>query len=122
MAIRCGGLRLRNVLEGMLSCGVEIKFSYGSGGTNCRVYVQTSLDQGSTWIDVICKLFTTSSGTFLFNLSGLTPKTTGLAPSDGSLADDSSIDGILGDRFRGKVTSTGVYGTNTSVSLRLVAR
>lgn len=109
-------------LEGMLSANVEIRFSYGAGGTNCKVYVQTSLDQGTTWIDVICMLSTTSSETLVFNLSALTAKTTGYAPTDGSLSDDSSIDGILGDRWRVKVTSTGTYTTNTSVAVRLTAR
>src|SRR5262245_42334919 len=28
-------------------------FSYGSGGTSVDVYVQTSLDQGATWVDIM---------------------------------------------------------------------
>lgn len=109
-------------LEGMLSANIEIDFGYGAGGTTCKVYVQTSLDQGTSWIDVICKAFDTSSGIFIFNLSSLTPKTVGYAPTDGSLSDDTSIDGILGDRWRTKLTTTGIYTTNTNVSVRLTAR
>ena len=109
-------------LEGLLSANIEIRFSYGAGGTNCKVYVQTSLDQGTTWIDVICMLSTTASETLVFNLSALTAKTTGYAPTDGSLADDTSVDGILGDRWRVKLTTTGTYTTNTSVAIRLTAR
>ncbi len=109
-------------LEGMLSANVEIRFSYGAGGTNCKVYVQTSLDQGTTWVDVICMLCAMASETLVFNLSGLTAKTTGVAPSDGSLADDSCVDGVLGDRWRVKLTTTGTYTTNTSVAVRLTAR
>jgi len=108
-------------LEGMLAASVEIRFSYGTGGTTCKVYVQTSLDQGVTWVDVICDSVTTTSETLVYNLSGLTPKTTGLAPSDGALADDTCVDGILGDRWRVKLTTTGTY-VNTSVSVRLMAR
>ena len=109
-------------LEGILSASFELRFSYGSGGTSCKVYVQTSLDQGTTWVDVICGAFDTSSDTLIFNLSGLTPKTTGIVPTDGSLTDNTSLDGILGDRFRAKVTSVGTYATNTLLDVRMVAR
>jgi hypothetical protein len=109
-------------LEGMLSGNFEIRFSYGAGGTDCKVYVQTSLDQGDTWIDIAQAKFTTSSGTKVLNLSGLTPVTSAVSPTDGGMSDNSSIDGILGDRFRTKVTSTGTYTTNTSVAVRLNAR
>lgn len=109
-------------LEGMLSANVEVRFIYGAGGTNCKIYVQTSLDQGSTWIDVICVLCELASETLIFNFSGLTAKTTGYAPTDGSLGNDTSVDGVLGDRWRVKLTTTGTYTTNTSVSVRLTAR
>jgi hypothetical protein len=108
-------------LEGMLSCGIEIRFIYGSSGTTCKIYVQTSLDQGTTWSDVICMACTTASKTRLFNLSGLTPKSA-TTPADGVLTDDTDVDGIVGDRFRVKVVSTGTYAGNTQVSVRLVAR
>ncbi len=116
------GVEYVNGLEGMLSANVEIRFGYGSGGTSGKVYVQTSLDQGDTWCDVVCMTFTTSSVTKVFNLSGLTAKTTGVAPSDGALADDSCVDGILGDRFRTKVSTIGTYATSSSLAVRLVAR
>jgi hypothetical protein len=34
---------------------------YGSGGTTVDAYVQTSIDGGTTWIDVIACHFTTAS-------------------------------------------------------------
>ena len=109
-------------LEGMLGANVEIRFIYGAGGTSGKVYIQTSLDQGDTWVDVICMTFTITSVTKVFNLSGLTPKTTGATPSDGALADDTSLDGVLGDRFRTKVSTIGTYSGNTEIVTRLVAR
>lgn len=109
-------------LEGMLSGNFEIRFSYGASGTDCKVYIQTSLDQGDTWIDIMQAKFTTSSGTKVCNLSGLTAVTSAVTPTDGGMSDNSSIDGILGDRFRVKITSTGIYTTNTSVVVRLNAR
>lgn len=108
--------------EGMVAATLQLKFAYGSGGTNCKAYVQTSLDQGSTWIDVACATFTTASATKVINLSGLTPKTTAATPSDGALTDDTCLDGVLGDRWRAKITTTGTYAGSTSLSVRMQAR
>jgi hypothetical protein len=108
--------------EGMVAATLQFKFAYGSAGTTCKAYVQTSLDQGSTWIDVACATFTTASATKVINLSGLTPKTTAATPSDGALTDDTCLDGVLGDRWRAKVTSTGTYAGSTSLSVRMQAR
>lgn len=109
-------------LEGMLAANIQIRFSYGAGGTSGKCYIQTSLDQGISWIDVICFTFGLVSKTLVYNLSSLTPKTTGLAPSDGSLADDTVVDGVLGDRWRSKLTTVGVYTTNTDIGIRLTAK
>lgn len=109
-------------LEDLLGVTLQVKFAYGSGGTTCKVYVQTSLDQGTTWVDVYCAAFTTSSATKIVNLSGLTAKTTAATPTDGSLTDDTAVDGVLGDRLRAKITTTGTYATNTSISVRASVR
>ena len=109
-------------LEGMLAASLEIRFIYGSGGTSGKVYIQTSLNQGSTWIDVVCVTFTTSSLDKVVNLSGLTPKTTAVVVTDGALGDDTCLGGFLGDRWRSKVTTIGTYAGSTSLSVRLVAR
>jgi hypothetical protein len=109
-------------LDGVLAAALQLNFSYGSGGTKVTAFVQTTLDQGASWIDVWCATFTTASARKVVNLSALTPKTTALTPSDGALADDTVVDGVLGDRWRLKVVSTGVYGGNTSLSGRIVAR
>lgn len=109
-------------LEGMLAATVQFKFAYGSGGTSVKAYLQTTIDQGSAWVDVACATFTTSSATKVINLSGLTPKTTAVTPADGALTDDTCVDGILGDRWRVKITTTGTYGSSTSLSVRMQAR
>ncbi|HEY4722231.1 MAG TPA: hypothetical protein VII92_10315 [Anaerolineae bacterium] len=109
-------------LTGMQSLGLWYKFVYGSGGTSVRAYKQTSLDGGNTWIDIACRLFTTANATGLLNFSALTPKTTEVVPTDGALADNTAIDGILGDRSRYKVVVVGTYGGNTLFAARMVAR
>ncbi len=109
-------------LGGAIAISLSARLSYGSGGSSIRAFFQTSLDQGTTWQDVACILFGTASEHQEANISGLTPKTTLLTPSDGALADDTVIDGILGDMFRCKVISTGTYAASTVLSTRIVAR
>lgn len=107
-------------LEGMLAATIDINFVAGSGGTNCAVVIETSINQGTTWIEVYRALFTTSNGNRVVNLSALTPVTSPYAPA--ALSNDTVKDGILGDRLRSKVTSTGTYTGNASVSVRANVR
>lgn len=106
-------------LAGMLAATLQVNFTYGSGGTTCRVMVETSLDDGQTWIEVWRALFATASEQNVVNLSGLTPVS---SYTPAALNDDAVKDGILGKRWRAKVTSTGTYAGNTSVSVRMMAR
>lgn len=108
-------------LAGIKSATLQCEFSYGSGGTSCKVYVQASLDQGLTWIDVACFAFTTSSAVKVINLSARTPVTSPVTPSDGALSDNTVIDGILGAVMRAKITTTGNYA-NTTARVRLDAK
>jgi len=107
-------------LDGMLAATIEAAFVYGAGGTTCTVTVETSIDQGANWIEIARLAFTTASKVKIVNLSGLTPKTTPVEPA--VLSDNTVVDGVLGDRMRAKVTSTGTYSGSTSVAVRLVAR
>lgn len=109
-------------LDGMLAAALQLRFEYGSGGAAVKAYVQCSADQGTTWYDVACAVFGTASETALLNLSALTPKTSQVTPTDGALADDTAVDGLLTDRMRLKVVSTGTYAGSTLLSARLNAR
>ncbi len=115
-------------LAGALAATVQLRFEYGSGGTDARVFVQTSLDQGSTFFDLACVLFGTVSETAILNFSGLTPSlfvnspASPLAPTDGAISDNTAVDGVIGDRFRIKVVSTGTYATQTLLSSRITVR
>src|SRR6266540_6604613 len=108
-------------LEGILAVTIDFKFTYGSGGTACKVWVQVSSDDGQTWKDIACRAFTTSSSTKTINLTGLTPVTTAITPTDGAMADDTAQDGVLGTLMRAKITSTGTY-SNTLLSVKISAR
>lgn len=108
-------------LSGMTAVSLQCRLAMGTGGTTCKVYVQTSLDQGTTWIDIACAAFTTTGAVKVFNLSGLTPRTTPLVPSDGALADDTCVDGILGDRLRARLITSGTY-SGAVLSVRAAVR
>lgn len=87
-------------------------FDYGSGGTTAKAWVQTSLDGGATWMDIASFAFTTADAVRAYNLTDAA--VTAIAtPTDGTLADNTSINGFLGALYRVKVTSTGTYAATT---------
>jgi hypothetical protein len=96
-----GGLPTNMTLQG--------NFTYGSGGTSADAFVQTSIDGGSTWVDVAEFHFTTSSQRFVYNLSSGTPVTAEYMPTDGSLQANTSKDGVFGNQWRVKYTTVGTY-------------
>lgn len=107
-------------LEGMLAASLQANFTYGTGGTSLKVIWETSIDQGTTWVEVCRMAFATASEENIVNLSGLTPKTTVVTPA--VLSDDTCLDGIFGDRWRARILTVGTYTGNTALSLRLSAR
>src|SRR6185503_8453979 len=52
-------------LAGSTHVALLTKFTYGSGGTTAKFWLQTSLDGGTTWFDIVSHAFTTSSATKL---------------------------------------------------------
>lgn len=108
--------------DGLLAMCAQLRLAYGSGGTSIKAYIQTSLDQGTTPIDIASVVFGTASEVVALNFSALTPKLTQVVPTDGALSDDTAVDGILGDRFRLKIVSTGTYAGSTVLSARVNAR
>lgn len=109
-------------LDGILAAMLDFRFSpQGAAGTSVKAYAQMSADQGSTWYDVACAAFT-AAGQKKFNLSGLTPKLTPVTPTDGTLADDTAVDGLLGDRCRVKVVTVGTWGAGSLLTCRLTSR
>lgn len=107
-------------LEGVTALTFQANFAYGAGGTNLKADLETSIDQGSTWLPICRIAFTTASASKVVNVSGLTPKTT--AASLSTPSDDACTDAILGDRFRVKITSTGTYTGATTISARASVR
>jgi hypothetical protein len=107
-------------LSGALAVTLSARLAYGSGGTSCYAVVETSLDQGVTWVQIARFDFTTSGLQKVLTVSGLTPRIA--AATAGSLAADTALDGTLGDRLRATVVSTGTYAGSTVISIRANVR
>ena len=109
-------------LDGMKAATLSANFVYGSGGDTLKVAIETTLNQGATWIEIARLAFTTASAEKVVNLSGLTPVTTVYAPA--TLSDDAVKDGVLGPRFRARIIkgAGSAYAGATSLSIRMHAR
>lgn len=104
-------------LAGIAQITTLFKFVRTSGGTTIEAWLQTSVDGGATWIDIACAAFATTSLSKLFSNSAGGLDTQASAPTDGSLADDTIFDGVIGDMFRVKYLVTGTYVGTLSVFL-----
>lgn len=105
--------------SGILGLSVQVVFTYGSGGTSAKTYLQTSMDQAVTWQDVAAIGMFTTSTTTLLNLSKLTPVTTFRSPTTLALTTGTANDGVMGDRFRFVTVTVGTYA-NTTLTMSLV--
>lgn len=85
-------------------------FDYGSGGTTAKYYVQTSLDGGSTWFDIACLAYATADLTKVTVVYG--DGYDGTALTDGSLADNTVMHGLIGDMLRVKQVIAGTYAAS----------
>ncbi len=103
------------------SIAIQCNFAYTSGGTTAKFYVQTSLDGGTTWIDIACFAHTTASLRRVYNLSSLTAVTSVYTATDGTLTDNTSKGGIIGNLIRVKYTTVGTYA-GTSVKITAVPK
>ena len=110
-------------LHNLQYLAVEAEFVVDSGGGTADVYVQTSLDGGATWIDIMNFHFTTASKKAV----SAVVMTTALAASvdvtsaDGALASGTILSGLLGPMIRAKlVTASTVYGGATTLKVYAV--
>ena len=110
-------------LGGMNYLVVTGVFLYGAGGTDAIARVQTSIDGGLSWIDVVSLGFTTSA---LTKVSAVTtkiaPATQAATYTDGTLTVNTIIQGVLGDRLRVKYVTTGTYTGATSLAVYAIAK
>jgi hypothetical protein len=102
--------------------GIQAVFAYGSGGTTVKAWVQTSFDGGTTWVDIANFAFTTAAARAINSVRTDTAVAANYTATDGTLADNTIKDGLLGDRLRVKWTTTGTYGGTTNLKISVVIR
>ncbi len=104
-------------LDGMKYLAVQAIFSYGSGGTTAKFWIQVSFDAGTTWTDIMCFSFTTSSATKFQAVKIYIALAENQVIQDAALAANTILDGVLSDRLRVKYTTTGTYAGGTTIKL-----
>jgi hypothetical protein len=109
-------------LAGANAIVAEAQVVYGSGGTTIDVYVQTSLDGGVTWIDIMNFHFMTSTANKVSKVSSYAALAAGITPGDAALASNTILDGLIGDRVRVKYVTVGTYGGGTTLRVDLVIK
>lgn len=97
-------------------------FTYGSGGATAKFWVQTSLDGGVTWIDIMSFAFTTATLTKVSGVQLFTALGPAITPGSGALADNTIINGLIGDQIRVLGTTTGTYAGGTSIAITALGR
>ncbi len=110
-------------ISGLVGCkglAVEANFTYGSAGTTAKVWIQTSLDGGTNWIDIMCFAFATTTARAVMSVVSASLVVT--TPTDATLADNTAVNGVLGDRFRAKVTTVGTYAGDTTLVVNAVPK
>lgn len=108
------GAPVQRNLPGSIS--LQANFAWGSGGTTANVYIQTSLDGGTTWCDALTFGFTTAIARFVGTVNSgksVIPATF----TDGSLAINTVNDGLFGPLWRAKLVSTGTYAGGTTITV-----
>ena len=106
---------LEEMLAGAIYISALAKFVRTSGGSSADARLQTSLDRGATWMDIIHFGFTATSESKARSIFAKS-NTTDVAITDGTLTGN-AVKEILGDRFRWKVNTSGTYvGTTLDLS------
>jgi hypothetical protein len=95
------------------------KFVRAAGGTSCKVFLQTSLDDGATWIDIAQNAFLTTTANKIAAVKTAIARAVA-TPGDGTLADDTIVDGFIGDRLRAKYIVAGTYSGASSIAAFVV--
>lgn len=109
-------------LEGVKYIAAQAIFTYGSSGTTAKFYLQTSIDGGTTWTDIMCWSFTTSSSTKYHVVKKEIAVAADQAIKDNELTNNTILDGVIGDRIRISYTTTGTYAGSTTIKVDAILK
>jgi hypothetical protein len=103
------------------SLTLQAVITVAGGGTTAKAWVQTSFDGGTTWCDIANFAFTTATAQRLYHLTAAAV-TSIATPTDGTLADNTAVNGLVGAVVRVKLTTTGTYTGASSFVIRALAK
>lgn len=95
------------------------RFASTGGGTSCKAFIQTSLD-GELWADVASFAFGAAAETRFAAITGASAPPAAI--TTGSLADNTSVNGLIGAFWRVQVVTTGTFNAGTSLAVLMQAR
>jgi len=88
---------------------IQSNFVRTSGGTSLDVYIQTSLDEGTTWADVMNFSFATTTVRKVSAVVLTTALAANVTPTDGAITANTILSGLLGTKIRVKYVAVGTY-------------
>lgn len=100
----------------------ECVFVDGGGGTNIKVFIQTSLDAvggTQTWFDIMCFAFGTSAGRKILKVREETAVVADHVETLDALTDDTAVSGIIGSHVRARIVTTGTYTATSTIDVYL---
>lgn len=109
-------------LLGMHVLAVQATFTYGSGGTTAKFYLQTTLNFGASWVDIACWAFATTTAAPIMSVRSLTAVAANYTATSGTLTDNTIKDGLLGDRLRILYTTVGTYADDTTIVITGISK
>jgi len=95
----------------------QAAFVRGGGGTTCDVFIQTSVDNGTSWIDIMQFAFATTTVTKISGVRPYIALAANVTPGDGGLSDNTILDGCIGDRLRVKTVVVGTYSSTSTLDV-----
>ncbi len=105
-------------LRNMTYLAVLSKLVVVGGGGTVDVYIQTSLDGGASWIDIMNHHFTTSTLSKVSAVNSTVALAGGVTPGSLALASNTILNGLLGTMLKATVVSAGtVYTGATTLSV-----
>lgn len=108
-------------IDGAKYLAIEATLTVVGGGTTARVWVQTTLDGGATWIDIMDFSFTNSTASKVSAVSVTTALAAATTPGSGALTANTILSGLLGSQLRALYTTTGTFTGATTLKVSGVA-
>lgn len=103
---------------------MQVAMTFGAGGVSIDAYLQTTFDDGLTWIDIInLQVLAASVRKVAAVNKFLVAGTAGLVTvTDGALGANTVVNGTIGQKFRLKLILVGTYDAASTYRVNVIAQ